>query len=62
MRGSSPILIADNYSLLKDTLQGLLTLPLRHTSNRPHDSLNDLTPWEYLAKHSSTVNSIYSCN
>lgn len=26
------------------------------------DSLGDLTPWEYLAKHSSLENSNYVCN
>ena len=27
----------------------------------PHDSLEDLTPWEYLAKHQQAENSNYAC-
>lgn len=33
-----------------------------YNEERPHDSLNDLTPWEYLAKHSLSENSNYACN
>lgn len=29
---------------------------------RPHDSLEDLTPWEYLARHQRAENSSLRCN
>lgn len=32
-----------------------------YNEERPHDSLGDLTPWEYLAKHQSLENSNYAC-
>ena len=28
-----------------------------YNEERPHDSLDDLTPWEYLAKHDTAENS-----
>ena len=28
-----------------------------YNEERPHDSLNDLTPWEYLAEHERRENS-----
>jgi putative transposase len=33
-----------------------------YNEERPHDSLGDLTPWEYLAKHEGLENSNYTCN
>jgi len=33
-----------------------------YNEERPHDLLNDQTPWEYLAKHSLSENSNYTCN
>lgn len=32
-----------------------------YNDERPHDSLNDLTPWEYLAKN-KTMNSNLGCH
>ena len=32
-----------------------------YNEERPHDSLNDLTPWEYLAKHEMLENSNLGC-
>ena len=32
-----------------------------YNEERPHDSLNDLTPWEYLANHQSGGNSNLEC-
>lgn len=32
-----------------------------YNEERPHDSLGDLTPWEYLAKHQLLENSNYAC-
>lgn len=32
-----------------------------YNEERPHDSLNDLTPWEYLAKHELLENSNLGC-
>ena len=34
----------------------------QYNDERPHDSLGDLTPWEYLAKHDRLENSSYGCN
>ncbi|ENO17191.1 transposase, partial [Marinobacter nanhaiticus D15-8W] len=33
-----------------------------YNDERPHDSLEDLTPWEYLARHQQTENSNQRCN
>lgn len=33
-----------------------------YNEERPHDALNDLTPWEYLMKNEQTENSNYGCN
>ena len=33
-----------------------------YNDERPHDSLEDLTPWEYLAKHQRAENSNQRCN
>ena len=33
-----------------------------YNDDRPHDSLEDLTPWEYLAKHQRAENSNQRCN
>ncbi|WP_139344048.1 integrase core domain-containing protein, partial [Vibrio ruber] len=33
-----------------------------YNEERPHDSLNDLTPWEYLERHDSRKNSNLSCH
>jgi putative transposase len=33
-----------------------------YNEERPHDSLSDLTPWEYLAKHPGLENSNLRCN
>ncbi len=33
-----------------------------YNKERPHDALNDLTPWEYLTKHELTESSNYRCN
>ncbi|KYZ86143.1 transposase, partial [Alcanivorax sp. KX64203] len=33
-----------------------------YNDERPHDSLEDLTPWEYLAKHKRAENSNQRCN
>jgi len=33
-----------------------------YNEERPHDSLGDLTPWEYLAKHNSPENSKLECH
>ncbi len=33
-----------------------------HNEKRPHDSLRDLTPWEYSAKHLGLENSNLRCN
>lgn len=33
-----------------------------YNEERPHDSLNDLTPWEYLALHNKPENSNLGCN
>ncbi len=33
-----------------------------YNEERPHDSLRDLTPWEYLAKHQGLENSNLRCN
>ena len=33
-----------------------------YNDERPHDSLEDLTPWEYLAKHQQAENSNQRCN
>lgn len=33
-----------------------------YNDERPHDSLEDLTPWEYLAKHQRADNSNQRCN
>jgi|SRR5690554_854194 len=33
-----------------------------YNDERPHDSLEDLTPWEYLAKHQPAENSNQRCN
>lgn len=35
---------------------------IEYNNERPHDSLNDLTPWEYLAKHQNKENSNVMCN
>lgn len=32
-----------------------------YNEERPHNSLNDLTPWEYLAKHELLKNSNLGC-
>ena len=32
-----------------------------YNDERPHDSLADLTPWEYLAKHETRENSNLQC-
>ena len=32
-----------------------------YNEERPHDSLGDLTPWEYLAQHQALENSNYAC-
>ena len=34
----------------------------QYNEERPYDSLGDLTPWEYLAKHEMLENSNYTCN
>jgi len=34
----------------------------QYNDERPHDSLNDLTPWEYLAMHDKAGNSTLICN
>jgi len=34
----------------------------QYNNERPHDSLNDLTPWEYLALHNKQENSNLICN
>ena len=34
----------------------------QYNDERPHDSLNDLTPWEYLAIHNKSGNSNLVCN
>lgn len=33
-----------------------------YNDERPHDSLEDLTPWEYLARHQRAENSSLQCN
>ena len=33
-----------------------------YNEERPHDSLGDLTPWEYLAKHNTAENSNLDCH
>ncbi len=33
-----------------------------YNEERPHDALNDLTPWEYSMKHEQTETSNYGCN
>jgi putative transposase len=33
-----------------------------YNEERPHDSLGDLTPWEYRVKHEGPENSNYTCN
>jgi putative transposase len=33
-----------------------------YNDERPHDSLEELTPWEYLAKHQRAENSNQRCN
>ncbi|WP_350338818.1 integrase core domain-containing protein [Alteromonas macleodii] len=33
-----------------------------YNEERPHDALNDLTPWEHLTKHELTETSNYRCN
>ncbi len=33
-----------------------------YNEERPHDSLGDLTPWEYRVKHEGLENSNYRCN
>lgn len=33
-----------------------------YNDERPHDSLNDLTPWEYLAKSKQPENSNLTCH
>jgi len=33
-----------------------------YNEERPHDSLGDLTPWEYRVKHEELENSNYTCN
>ena len=33
-----------------------------YNEERPHDSLGDLTPWEYRVKHEQLENSNYACN
>jgi len=33
-----------------------------YNEERPHDALNDLTPWEYLTKHELAETSNYGCN
>jgi putative transposase len=33
-----------------------------YNEERPHDSLEDLTPWEYLAKHDAAENSNLGCH
>jgi len=33
-----------------------------YNEERPHDSLNDLTPWEYLTLHNQRENSSLGCN
>ncbi|PIB12867.1 hypothetical protein B853_21136 [Vibrio rotiferianus CAIM 577 = LMG 21460] len=33
-----------------------------YNDERPHDSLDDLTPWEYLARHESRKNSNLECH
>ncbi|WP_264875487.1 integrase core domain-containing protein, partial [Vibrio agarivorans] len=33
-----------------------------YNDERPHDSLNDLTPWEYLARHENRKNSNLECH
>ncbi len=33
-----------------------------YNDERPHDSLDDLTPWEYLARHESRNNSNLECH
>lgn len=33
-----------------------------YNEERPHDSLGDLTPWEYRVKHEGLENSNYMCN
>lgn len=35
---------------------------IEYNSERPHDSLDDLTPWEYLAKHQHAENSNFECH
>ena len=32
-----------------------------YNEERPHDALNDLTPWEYLTKHELAETSNYGC-
>jgi len=34
----------------------------RQSHVRPHDSLEDLTPWEYLAKYQQAESSNQRCN
>ena len=33
-----------------------------YNEERSHDSLGDLTPWEYRVKHEGLENSNYTCN
>jgi len=33
-----------------------------YNEERSHDSLEDLTPWEYWVKHEGLKNSNYTCN
>jgi putative transposase len=33
-----------------------------YNEERPHDALNDLTPWEYRVKHEQLENSNYACD
>ena len=33
-----------------------------YNEERPHDALNDLTPWEYLSRHELAETSNYGCN
>ena len=33
-----------------------------YNDERPHDSLGDMTPWEYLSKENQPENSNYGCN
>lgn len=47
---------------LEEENRRLKQMMTEYSHERPHDSLEDLTPWEYLAKHQRVENSTQQCN